>query len=379
MDYLKFKPATFVLVIILLAIALTSKPATAEIATVKDWIGFFDTTAGDGKTAAYSTTDPKFIDGHLWAYTNSNCTLTPQTAGTTPSLSNPSGCDITPNPLPESGTYEYRMYAYDGQNSEALIAKSIAINPAPSAEPGSGTGPICPSQAANPPGQDGLISAPYGSEKFGNPGGTCAIDQGKAAFAPYKIPSYDDLKSIYYTQSKAYKTTPISGDADQNDLTISQNSAFYISGDLGFSGNPAGSSTGVIFVDGSLYIAADLTYGTNTSGLVFVVKGNVMIDKSVKLINAVIISDNTVYTAVDLLANPPVTTCIKNNIDVGASTNALTINGSLISLKEGSIVFCRKLTDDFLWPAEKINQEPKYLVILKDLFSDTLQKWSEIQ
>ena len=104
-----------------------------------------------------------------------------------------------------------------------------------------------------------------------------------------------------------------------------------------------------------------------------------MIDKSVKLINAVIISDNTVYTAVDLLANPPVTTCIKNNIDVGASTNALTINGSLISLKEGSIVFCRKLTDDFLWPAEKINQEPKYLVILKDLFSDTLQKWSEIQ
>ncbi|KKR36262.1 MAG: hypothetical protein UT69_C0031G0001, partial [Candidatus Yanofskybacteria bacterium GW2011_GWE1_40_10] len=30
-------------------------------------------------------------------------------------------------------------------------------------------------------------------------------------------------------------------------------------------------------------------------------------------------------------------TCIKNNIDVGASTNALTINGSLISLKEGSI------------------------------------------
>ena len=98
-----------------------------------------------------------------------------------------------------------------------------------------------------------------------------------------------------------------------------------------------------------------------------VVKNNVNIDVGVKQIDAVIMSAGKIYTAGS--------GCATNNVE---TTNALIVNGSLISLDPGAIVFCRTLTNNSQ-AAERIYQQPKYLVILRNLFADTLQKWSEIQ
>ncbi len=56
----------------------------------------------------------------------------------------------------------------------------------------------------------------------------------------------------------------------------------------------------------------------------------------------------------------------------------LVINGSLISLNADTpIQFKRNLADN-ISAAEKINHEVKYLVLLRNLFSDTLERWSEV-
>lgn len=139
--------------------------------------------------------------------------------------------------------------------------------------------------------------------------------------------------------------------------------------------------TRVIFVDGVLNIN-DNFCNTNTvgsancnsstpidalTGTVYVVSGNVIIDPSVTRIDAVIISYGTIYTeGVD---------CTMSSDPPGSQ---LIINGSLVSLNaDEPIQFCRKLADNST-AAEKIVNQPKYLVILRDLMSTTVQKWSEI-
>src|SRR5688572_5324993 len=47
----------------------------------------------------------------------------------------------------------------------------------------------------------GLISGLNVSGYFGNLSGQCVLDP-KAAYAVFKVPSYESLKSIYFTQSK---------------------------------------------------------------------------------------------------------------------------------------------------------------------------------
>ena len=225
--------------------------------------------------------------------------------------------------------------------------------------------PSCPIQSPNPRVDKGLITTLTLSGNFGTPTGACVVDA-KAPFAPFKIPTYDDLKSLYYTQSKATKSTiaTLSSITDQN--------VYYRAGDLTVNGL-SGTGTAVVFVDGNL------TIGSNLSDLainvVFVVKRNVYIDKSVTQINAVIIAEGLIYTAYDISTS---TTCLTNTIQ---TSSALTINGSLISLNTIDnipIKFCRTLADNSL-PAEKVINQPKYLVILRNILSDTWQKWSEIQ
>lgn len=144
---------------------------------------------------------------------------------------------------------------------------------------------------------------------------------------------------------------------------------YHITGNLNISGNQTGTQTGVVFVDGNLNFTSDYTYGTNSTGAVFVVKGNINIASNVIRVDAVLISEGTIYTAAAADA-----TCATSSV----SSNQLTINGSLVSLNpDKPIKFCRDLTDD-TQPAEKINHQVKYSVILRDLYSDTLQKWSEI-
>ncbi len=211
------------------------------------------------------------------------------------------------------------------------------------------------------PRAQGLVTSPSISGKFGTTGG-CAIDA-KVAFVPFKIPTFADLKSLYYDQSKAHKTTSLKGN---------NSDYIYTTGDNLIIDNPSditGNNTGLIFVDKNLSITKDIKGNNSKSGIVFIVGGDVIIDQSVTQIDGVIISSGKIYTA---------GTGCSNTLPV--TTSALTINGSLISLNQSDSVpikFCRTLSNNNN-PAEIINAQPKYLVILRDLMSDTYQKWSEI-
>lgn len=206
----------------------------------------------------------------------------------------------------------------------------------------------------------GLVTTPSLFGKF-NTSGACVVDT-KATYAPFKLPTYDDLKSIYYTQSKATKSTITSLTA------VTDQTVYLVSGNLTIASTPSGSGTAVVFVEGQLIINSNYTYGTPNSGTVFVVKGDVNILQSVARVDAVIISAGTTCTAYDGAFCPT----------INVLTPQLVINGSLISLNEATpIKFRRSLTDN-TQPAEKINHQVKYLVILRNLFSENLQKWSEI-
>ncbi len=229
----------------------------------------------------------------------------------------------------------------------------------------------------------GLVSTPQtgpnGQGTKFNTTGACAIDPAKIPFAPYKLPSYDDLKSLYFDQAKESITikkqidTGNMGEGGLSSYLSGGKNLIYIKGYLSMNNNIGGSNTAVVFIDGDLYFSSPMTqftYGNAGSGIVFIVKGNVNIDQSVNRIDAVIISAGKIYTAgANCSHNPPLVT-----------TNQLVINGSLVSLNENNTIeFCRTLANNSTAPAERINQQPKYLVILRNLYSDTIQKWSEIQ
>lgn len=181
------------------------------------------------------------------------------------------------------------------------------------------------------------------------------------------------------SQTTVNKHPILTGDKTQANIPFdgTTDHIYHITGNLTISGNNAGTRTGVVFVSDNLNITGNYFYGSSsvtgpvapTIGTVFVVKSNVNIHKDVTRIDAVIISEGIICTAYDG------TSCPAN-----VSASQLTINGSLISINQTdavSIKFHRSLADN-TQPAEKINHQVKYLVILKDLYSDTLQKWSEV-
>lgn len=213
----------------------------------------------------------------------------------------------------------------------------------------------------------GLVTSSNLSGKFGSTG-ACITDS-KVAFAPFKIPTYADLKSFYYNQSKLAKNSLPS------DLKFSGDGIYANLSDLTISQTPTGSGSEVIFVNGALNINQNIVYHTTdgAGGLVFVIRDNVAIDSTVTQVDAVIIAQGTIYTA-----GSGCVTNSSNKDSQGADIKALVVNGSLISLNgDNYIHFCRKLLNNNN-PAEIINTQFKYLVTLRDLMSDTLQRWSEI-
>lgn len=222
--------------------------------------------------------------------------------------------------------------------------------------------------------------------QFGNPLGTCALDP-KAAFISYKLPTYEELESIYYTQSKspakkAPWTCPLGCDLLTSVPSVPPGQGFsgdgiwLAQGDLNWSNTGVMPGTGVqiIFVRGNLFFGGDFLYpstGDSVSGIVFVVQGRVNIHQDLTALTAVIISSNTICTAHDG------TTCSSSYF---VSPVTFTISGSLISLGQfGPIQFKRSLgPGDASIPAEIIEHQSKYVVILRDLFSGSLQKWSEV-
>ncbi len=249
--------------------------------------------------------------------------------------------------------------------------------------------------------EGGLITAnePI-SGTFGNITGTC-IANNEAQFTFTKIPTYDNLLIQFFTKAKS-PTTTVSGDptdATEANLTFNIYPLVRVTGDLTLgagassTGNPPTSATGpgVVFVDGNLNITKDYTYGEDSPndsyGTVFVVKGDVVIETLVREVNAVIISEGIIYTASDPGTGGH---CDTSTV---ATSRQLIINGSLISIKDEAnkdplnenpvtveIKFCRVLvpnTNNAL-ASEKINLQPKYLSILRNIFATSIQKWAEI-
>ncbi len=232
----------------------------------------------------------------------------------------------------------------------------------------------------------GLISSSQTVEGLGNPNKVCVISD-RAGFVSYKLPTYEDLKSLYFDQARptasdTFDKTELAGDReDINPLGGSKDHLYYVSGTLRIKNNMAGSNSALIFVKNDLRIStSQLT--TNSNGIVFVVGGNVYIwgDPNVPSfppttrVDAVIIAQGQICTGYNTNLD---SACPAANFP----SPQLTINGSLISLNQNPVsnIAFRRILSDNTQPAEKIVWQPKYLVILKDLFADTYQKWSEIQ
>lgn len=227
----------------------------------------------------------------------------------------------------------------------------------------------------------GLITAPNPiTGIFGNLTQQCILDP-KAVFVSFNIPSYDELKSIFYDQSKSASKVPTPITALPGSFATDQ--IYHATGDINISDRPIGTGVVVIFVDGNLNITTErIDYPTDNpnGGLVFVVKGKVNISANTTQINAIIIAEGgipsrdyySICTSFDTASSTCPTAFIPNS-------QQLVINGSLISLHpDYPIRFRRQLIANSLRPAEKIIYQPKYLVLLKDLFSETLKVWKEV-
>ncbi|MDO8638706.1 MAG: hypothetical protein Q7R43_03960 [Candidatus Daviesbacteria bacterium] len=136
----------------------------------------------------------------------------------------------------------------------------------------------------------------------------------------------------------------------------------------------------MIFVDGDLFINVNQTGGSatpaiiNTTGLVFIVKGAINIAPGVETVNAFMISYGGFCSAYQSGLTPPCQDFSDTN-----QQKQLTINGSVISLNSTTPPdFVRQKTT-LATASETINYQPKYLVILKDIFSRDLKIWQEVQ
>lgn len=235
---------------------------------------------------------------------------------------------------------------------------------------------------------EGLVSTPDLKGDFGTSSGVCVVNDPRASFNPLKLQDFDSLKTIFYTQIKdspsIVKHDVISRNGTDFDIQLSgQDHIYYIQGNLDINNfnKPADNKTGVVFVEGNLNINSniDRTTAGNNVGLVFIVKGDINIRRDVDRVNAVLISSASIYTAD--------AGCTKNSAKTKSDNitpiSPLKVNGSLISLNPNppnSIKFCRNLISSLQGnsvAAEQVNHQPKYLVILRELFSTDLQKWAE--
>ena len=115
----------------------------------------------------------------------------------------------------------------------------------------------------------------------------------------------------------------------------------------------------IIFVNGDLTINKNLIL-TSDSTLLFVVSGDIKIDKAVTEIDSALISDKNIYTAY--------------NATAGDVTTTLMLKGVFIADK---FVFQRTLqgTDNTKTSSEEFTYEPKYVNAMKTYLGTNAVKW----
>lgn len=294
------------------------KTSRAEIATVKDWVGLFDPEANTNDYSKSGTITCSGGDGHCWVYT-STCSQTAPAPGAVPKLlAGGSSCiqfNLSPTLAPT--------------NNKTYVFRLMANNGTTS---------------------DALIS--YKTATFGS---TTAIINGKL---------------------------------------------FHVTGDLKIDSDISVNETGVIFVDGNLFINTNLlaypsgkTAPDPKKGIVFIVKGTIYIDRRVDTVNAFLISHGKDTGNADILpfcsawddgtfpAPTHTPACLDFSETDKINRKQLTINGSVISLHPTiKPSFVRRYAIPAgTAEAEKIIYDPKYLTIMKDIFSRDLKIWREIQ
>lgn len=205
----------------------------------------------------------------------------------------------------------------------------------------------------------------------------------RAAIPQFDIPTYEEMKSIYFDQAiqTSIVKQEITGNATVTDLNAqSSASLLHVAGNLDIDNSnlfptKIAPAPVVIFVDGNLNINKNISYGSTSDlqGLAFVVKGNINVDPTVTSINAMMITFDQFCSAVNASGSCNATV---------TSNNQLTINGSVISLATDSArqpKFVRNLASgNDTTPAEKVVYQPKYMVLFKDIFSRDLLIWNEL-
>lgn len=249
--------------------------------------------------------------------------------------------------------------------------------------PGSSVGGYI--QLDNGGGQSGFLSTSQdliqATNKFST-SGLCITDP-KASIPQFSIPTYNEMFSLYFSQSKLPSSGPhqqkftLTGDQTQTnnknpvDLhTGSIDKLYHVEGDLIIPINIDVKNIGAVFVDGDLFINTNLSHTNNFKGLIFVVGGNVNIHPAVSGIDAFIITFGQFCSGWDGSSCTP-------------TDGKLTINGSVIDLSASPStppLFVRgDSNNDSTHPGEEVVYQPKYLTILKDIFSKDLTLWKEVQ
>lgn len=261
----------------------------------------------------------------------------------------------------------------------------------------------------NPRFENGLLTTPLipnpGNNKFGgtiNGGpGPCIINPNAAQLANFQIPSYAELKRDFFekvtinylNQHLIDKVTnppglgASCGAPTQANLVFTNHDKLFnfinpagAPCDFILGGNPTGTKNGVVFIDGDLLITADSMYPNahaqnvapaQTAGVIYIVKGSVYIDRSVGIIDGVIMAGGTISTSCSGKF------CVT---DSAANTKQLVVYGNFVNLDATKpIQFERDLSlvNGNSAPAEQIVADPKYLTLFRQIFSQVFSVQTE--
>ncbi len=236
----------------------------------------------------------------------------------------------------------------------------------------------------NNPRADYLITSEQQgiSNKFGSRIGTCIIDP-KAVIGDFRQSSYQQLYEEFFERSKlpaSQKSTPTLAQGVSYKMTAAStllnNFMYRITENFEINGDPSAVAkpTAIVFVEKDLLINSNFTYGDNTHGVVFIVRGSVYFNPSVTRFDGVIIAQGGTNNFSVCTAAPAYPACPTSAVNVG--TDALVINGSIIAIDK-PIYFTRRLQINTFDAAEQINHQVKYLAILNNLLARTTNIVSE--
>jgi hypothetical protein len=252
---------------------------------------------------------------------------------------------------------------------------------------------------------DGLLSTPQlvTGNKFPGKTAPCVVNTNRAGFTDVDLQNeykYETLKNKYYTKPRAANAAAypqLTGNATNASFSggnaITSDKVYNVTGNLDLSGDPTGSYVGVVFVDGNVNFRDNASHGyvygkgSPTAGLVIIAQGDINIDQDVREINAVLISQGNICTNATSFGPPA--TCQKST--ARTTSFQLIINGSVISLNPSNpsdptqkpLKLYRDLAASTNFgggntqPAELIKADPKYLIILRKIMSQTVSITTE--